>query len=190
MSSASLGELLCPKTELPRLRRGLHSATRASLPQLPSKASGLLGATLLCFKSLLCSFRCAFKPSGSHLRRCAALLLQDVALQFLFGYRLTATTKGSGLYGSRTYILLSEVTLATNVSKGLVDGSVIELTHKGRCGSRVESPCCASERANTLSCGSQTKSARGHKTLLRCGGRRTCAIGGLLEISLARPRGT
>lgn len=185
-----MGELLCPKTELPRLRRGLHSATRASLPQLPRKAGDLLGATLLCFESFLRPLRCTLKPGGSHLRRGAALLLQDVALQFLFGYRLTATTKGSGLYGSRTYILLSKVALTTDISKGLVDGSVIELTHKGRCGSRVESPCCASERANTLLCGSQTKSAGGHKTLLRCGGRRTCAIGGLLEISLARPRGT
>jgi hypothetical protein len=146
-----------------------------------------LGATLLCFESFLRPLRCTLKPGGSHLRRGAALLLQDVALQLLFGNRLTAAPKGSRLYGSRTYILLSKVALTTDISKRLVDGSVIKLAHKGCCGSRVKSACCASERANTLLCGSQTKSASLHKSLLRKSGRGTRAIGGLLKPSLPRP---
>lgn len=158
------------------------------MPQLPRKAGRLLGATLLCFESLLGSLRGALKSACAHLRRGATLLFQDVALKLLLSHSLAAAPKGSGLYGSRTYILLGQITLAANVSKGLVDGSVIKLGHKGCCGSWVKSLCCASKRANTLLRSSKPKSARAHKTLLRKIRRRTCAIGSLLQTGLAHLR--
>ena len=124
-------QLLCRQTQLPcRLRCGKPRLC-ALRPKRAGKLCGLLRPSLLRFKRRLRPLRGGFKPCLAHLCRGPSLLLQDISLELLLGYRLTRSAKSACADSLRRDTLLRNLTLTRNVGQRLLHRRVIVLVHKG-----------------------------------------------------------
>ena len=85
-------------------------------PQSSGELCRLLRTALLRFKRGLRPLCGGLKPCLAHLCRGAPLLLQDISLKFLLGYRLTRSAKSARANSLRRDALLCNLTLTRNVS--------------------------------------------------------------------------
>ena len=179
------GELLRRQAQLPLLLRGLRRKLFGRKPQLPCRLRGrqtglralrakaarklcrLLRPGLLRFKRCLRPLCRGFEARRPHLRRRAALLFQDVALEFLLRNRLTRAAKRARANRLRPNALLRDLPLTRNVRQSLLNGRVFELVHERLRGPRIESTGGAPQTRNALLRGRCAKSARLLKRLRR-----------------------
>jgi hypothetical protein len=181
LQSAGLCQLLCGQAELTCLACGLQRRTGARLAELPRQRAQLLLAPLLLLESLLCALRGRFEARGPHLSRRATLLLQNVALQFLLGHRLTLSAESARPNRLGPNALLRYLALTTDVRQGLLDGRIFKLPHEGRDLGRIEPGAGACQSGNALLRRRAAHAGRAHQSLLRLGRRsarpRGCQIG-------------
>ncbi len=90
----------------------------------------MLLAPLLLFKRRLRTLRGRLKPACPHLGRGPRLLVQNIALQFLFGHGLTRPAKGTCADGLGPQPCARDIPLATNIPQRLLDCRVFETAHK------------------------------------------------------------
>jgi hypothetical protein len=186
--NAGESELRGLKSEVPcRLYTG-HAELAALQCALLSKLLGAQTQAAACFcctrrrtgadLSKLASKLCTLHGTiGRRLKACctklcrgARLLLKDVALQLLLGNRLPRATKGTGLHGLSTNLLLCKFTLTADVCQCLLHCGFFERAH--------EAHGCA--RCQTCDASAGRLEAKGRRFLelaLRFGRRGTCALG-------------
>jgi hypothetical protein len=154
-----------------RLRKLLGAQTQAATCFCRTRRR--TGADLSKLASELCTLHGTIgrrlKACCAKLCRGARLLLKDVALQLLLGNCLPRATKGTGLHGLSTNLLLSELTLTADVCQRLLHCGFFKRAH--------EAHGCA--RCQTCDASAGRLEAKGRRFLelaLRFGRRGTGAL--------------
>jgi len=135
----------------------LHCRRRPCLTELAGEGRSLLLTTHCCFVYSLSTLRCALVSSLTHACGGATLLLEHVALKFLFCDSLSGTTKGPCTNCLSTDALLSNVALPLDVRKRLFNSGVFVLVHEGGdliCG---ELPARSRKTGNPCLCSGKTE---------------------------------
>ena len=184
------GQLLCRKAKLTGGLCCRQTGLCALRAQSAGKLRRLLRPSLLRFKRRLRALCGRLKACLPHLRRGPPLLLQDIALKFLLGHRLTGATKGACANSLRPDALLCNLALTRNVGQSLLHRGVVKLVHKGSGGSRVKRRSRARQACNTLLRGGRPKGPRLLQRLSRLRGNSASTLNcrGLVRSRLLRGR--
>jgi hypothetical protein len=184
LQSATLGQLLGRKAQLPGLRCRLKRRPCTRLTKLPGQSAKLLLTALLLFESLLCALRGRFKARRPHLRRGPPLLLQDIAPKLLLGHGLARSAECACANGLRAHTLLGDLSLPPDVRKRLLDCRILKLTHKRSNLRRVKPAAGARQSRNALLRRRAAHARRAHQRLLGRRSRSPCAGRGNIRAQL------